>query len=57
MTILQKYGCNDWDKFLAPKYIVKTITFEETRPIPPLKMKRETCQGTNGHDDQKDLIH
>jgi hypothetical protein len=57
MAILQKYGCNDGDKFLTLKYIVNMITSTGTRPIPPLKIKRETCQRTNGHDDQKDLIH
>jgi hypothetical protein len=24
-----------------PKYVVKAITFKETRPIPPLEMGRE----------------
>jgi hypothetical protein len=45
---------NDWDKFIAPKYIIKMITSTETRSIPPLKMKRDTYEGTNGHDDQKE---
>jgi hypothetical protein len=37
--VLQKSKCDDWDnKFLAPQYVTRVITFIETRPIPLLEM-------------------